>query len=278
MNVMGIDFTSVPSRRKPITCVKATLTGNRLVVADVGLSAWPGFGEFEAALVAKGPWIAGIDFPFGQSLRFVIQIGWPPSWFDYVKRLHGLSRADFRDELDKYRQPRAKGDKEHRRATDIAAGSISPQKLYGVPVGLMFYEGARRLLDAGVTIPFLSSGDPHRIVVEAYPGVLARRLIGRRGYKHDARRRQTIEHKNARQELVGKLSGGSLEETHSLAIELPSRDAFVDDPTGDNLDALLCAIQAAWGWLQRDQRYGAPAQVDSVEGWICDPTCRDYAP
>ena len=31
-----------------------------------------------------------------------------------------------------------KADKEHRRQTDIAVGSVSPQKLYGVPVGLMF--------------------------------------------------------------------------------------------------------------------------------------------
>jgi hypothetical protein len=50
--------------------------------------------------------------------------------------------------------------------TDIAAGSVSPQKLYGVPVGLMFFEGAPR------PIPKLHYGDPKRIVVEAYPGVL----------------------------------------------------------------------------------------------------------
>ena len=62
----------------------------------------------------------------------------------------------------------------NRRATDIAASSISPQKLYGVPVGLMFFEGAPRLMRLGVTIPGLQSGDPERIVVEAYPGVLAR--------------------------------------------------------------------------------------------------------
>jgi hypothetical protein len=44
----------------------------------------------------------------------------------------------------------------------------------------MFFEGPPRLLDAGVTIPYVQVGDPRRIVVEAYPGVLARQLIGRR--------------------------------------------------------------------------------------------------
>jgi hypothetical protein len=55
--------------------------------------------------------------------------------------------------LEVYRSHRPFGDKEHRRKTDIAASSISPQKLYGVPVGLMFFEGAPRLVKSGVTIP-----------------------------------------------------------------------------------------------------------------------------
>jgi capsular polysaccharide biosynthesis protein len=59
-----------------------------------------------------------------------------------------------------------------------------------VPVGLIFFEGAPRLVRLGVTIPALRSGDWERIVVEAYPGVLARQLIGRAGYKTDNIRKQ----------------------------------------------------------------------------------------
>lgn len=65
-------------------------------------------------------------------------------------------------------------DSEHRRQIDKQARSISPQKLYGVPVGKMFFEGAPRLVDAGVSVPGLLRGDPGRVVVEAYTGVLAR--------------------------------------------------------------------------------------------------------
>ena len=32
----------------------------------------------------------------------------------------------------------------------------------------------------------------------------------------------------------------------------------VDDLTGDSLDALLCAIQAAWAWRNRRQLFGLP--------------------
>ena len=45
---------------------------------------------------------------------------------------------------------------------------------------------------------------------------------------------------------------------------------LVEDPKGDRLDALLCAVQAAWAWLNRDWLVGNP-RIDPVEGWIADP-------
>ena len=48
-----------------------------------------------------------------------------------------------------------------------------------------------------------------------------------------------------------------------------------EDASGDKLDAVLCAIQAAWAWKKRDRRYGRPHSADKLEGWIADPvTCR----
>jgi len=46
---------------------------------------------------------------------------------------------------------------------------------------------------------------------------------------------------------------------------------MINDPSGDQLDALLCAVQAAWSWLRRDEGYGVPARADLLEGWITDP-------
>ena len=56
-----------------------------------------------------------------------------------------LNRKGWRKTLEDYKRPRQAGDKEHLRSTDRVAGSVSPQKLYGVPVGLMFFEGTPRL-------------------------------------------------------------------------------------------------------------------------------------
>ena len=40
---------------------------------------------------------------------------------------------------------------------------------------------------------------------------------------------------------------------------------------GDNLDALLCALQAAWAYTQRKNGYGIPSKSHRGEGWIVDP-------
>ena len=75
MNVYGIDFTSRPSRSKAITCAKCQLDGDRLVVDYLQrLESLDAFGAF---LDSPGPWIVGIDFPFGQPRPLVEHLNWP---------------------------------------------------------------------------------------------------------------------------------------------------------------------------------------------------------
>ena len=111
MNVYGIDFTSRPSRSKAITCAKCQLDGDRLVVDYLQrLESLDAFGAF---LDSPGPWIAGIDFPFGQPRRLVENLNWPGSWAGYVAYVAGLSREGFRSVLEDYKRDRAEGDREH---------------------------------------------------------------------------------------------------------------------------------------------------------------------
>jgi hypothetical protein len=267
MKVYGVDFTSRPGRTKPITRVETSLEGNHLTVIE--LQRLPNFEAFDEVLSESGPWISGIDFPFGQSRRFIENIGWPTTWHGYVSTASALGREGFRKALDDYRRHRASGDREHRRATDVACGSISPQKLYGTPVALMFFEGARRLLDAGVTIPGLLEGDRNRIAVEAYPGVLARRILGRRSYKNDDKTKQSADQHANRRALLKAITNGGLVDTYGVTVAAPLE--LADDPQADTLDALLCAVQAAWAWMHRERAFGMPTSVDLLEGWIADP-------
>lgn len=266
MLVLGIDFTSSPTRRKPITCLPCILENG--VLQSQALEKWPSFDEFEHRLKSPGPWIAGIDFPFGQSRKFIERIGWPQAWADYVRHAHSLGLANFRDELIGYCAGRPYGDKEHLRATDRVAKSKSPQKLYRPPAGLMFYQGAPRLIQAGVFIPRLQAGDPNKIVVEAYPGIIARKFGGR--YKSDSKKKQTEDQYKSRSNMLSKIIAGACLPDYGVQVVAPA--SLAEDPTGNSLDALFCAIQAAWSWTQRENGFGVPFNFDPMEGWIADPT------
>jgi hypothetical protein len=265
--IFGIDFTSAPSSRKPIACARARFDGIELSLEE--LIRFNDFDSFEALLATPGRWVAGIDFPFGQARRLVENIGWPKSWEGYVRKVSELDRAGFRNVLEEYKLGRRPGDKQHKRICDVLTRSQSPQTLYGTPVALMFYEGAPRLRSAGVHLPYNHDGDALRVVLEAYPGVAARQLIGDKSYKNDTRSKQTPEQHQARRELLAHLTGKVGEKMYGFSIDAPVE--LADDPGADDLDALICAVQAAWGYSRADSGYGAPGTLDRLEGWISDP-------
>jgi hypothetical protein len=269
--VLGIDFTSAPKRKKPITCARASFDGKSLSLDE--LIHWHNFEELEDALRAPGSWVAAIDFPFGQSRRFVENIGWPLNWAEYVELVASLDRNSFRNKLEDYKRERVPGDKQHKRVCDVLAQSQSPQTLYGTPVSLMFFEGAPRLLQSGVHLPYNCDGDKTRVVLEAYPGVAVRQLIGNRGYKNDNRKEQTVEHQRARNDIWSCLTGPEGESRYGFTIDAPQM--LAEDPGADDLDALICAVQAAWGWTHRENGFGAPPAQDRLEGWISDPVLAD---
>ncbi len=271
MHVYGLDFTSAPRREKPIACVAATLIESALHVES--LVGFESFDTFENFLGSPGPWIAGMDFPFGQPEKLRRNLGWPDSWGEIARLVGELSAAEFGQLLTEYRNARVSGDKHHRRDTDVLAKSQSPMTLFGVPVAKMFHRGAPLLERSRVNIIPCRPLNKDRIVVEAYPALVARRYIGKAKYKSDTRRQQTPKREDARRELLDLLHGPRLAEDFGITLGLPGGLAgeFIGDATADRLDALLCAIQAAWSWTLRDQNYGIPADVDPAEGWIVDP-------
>ncbi|HEY9193236.1 MAG TPA: DUF429 domain-containing protein, partial [Methyloversatilis sp.] len=150
----GVDFTSAPSPRKPITVACGRLADDGAVLLE-RLERLPSWTDFEAFLVRPGPWLGGFDFPFGLPRESVMEHGWPLDWAGMVRAVAQLSRTEFKSLADAERQARPVGAKYTHRATDRPAGSHSPMKFVNPPVAWMFQEGASRLLDAGVHIPGL---------------------------------------------------------------------------------------------------------------------------
>ena len=271
MKIFGLDFTSAPRPKKPITCAAGELQDNFLQVKDC--LAINSFAEFEEFLRLPGPWLAALDFPFGQPGKLLANLGWPAAWESYVEAISSMGKTVFEEALLAYRKSRPMGDKQHLRATDIYAGACSPMMLHRVPVGKMFFQGAPRLLASGVSILPCHPTNDKRIVVEGYPALVARKWIGKRAYKSDERGKQTLDKEDARCQIVCGLRSHELVAHYGFALELPDAMAgtLIQDPTGDALDALLCAVQAAWVYTQRENGYGIPARCNRDEGWIVDP-------
>ncbi|HEX2566576.1 MAG TPA: DUF429 domain-containing protein [Burkholderiales bacterium] len=254
MRILGVDFTCAPRRAKPIVGAVGFLKGRLFHLES--LQPLFDFKTFEQFLLEPGPWVGGFDFPFGLPRELVRDLGWPKRWRALVELCGDLTRREFRGILDGYRATRPSGRKYAHRSTDFPAGSSSPMKLVNPPVALMFHEGAPRLIDAGVHIPGLLEGDRTRIALEAYPGLLARSILGRVSYKNDTKLKQTPERRRARARIVENLN---IKMTYSL------RKTLVADASGDSLDAVLCAVQAAGAMKKRN--YGIPAGI-GCEGWI----------
>lgn len=268
--IRGIDFTSAPKASKPITLAEGELKADVLQIQV--LRPLASFGAFEEVLRDSGPWVAGIDFPFGQPRRLLEDLGWPrEAWSRYVAHVEKLGKEEFEKTITAYSARRPYGDKEHKRATD-PSDAISPMRLKFQPVGKMFFQGSPRILASGASVVPCAPGKSERVVVEAYPAQAVKTLMGSKiSYKHDAKAKQNAAHRRARQQLISQLSGASSSERYGLAVQLdqPLRVRLIEDPTADLLDAVLCALQAAWA--SRQPGYGVPLDCDALEGWIVDP-------
>ncbi len=255
MRIYGLDFTSSPTRRKPITCARCELHNAVLTVKDC--LTIPAFAEFEAFLRSDGPWLAAFDFPFGQPRKLIANLGWPQKWQDYMSIIASMSKAEFEETLHSYRATRSSGDKLHLRATDRLAGAISPMMLHRVPVGKMFFQGATRLFNSPISILPCRPTSDNRIAVEGYPALVGRKLIGRRSYKSDMHGQQTIEKEMARREIVKGLRSEQLREWYGLSVAM-------SDEFGRDADRGCYGRHAGCGALRGSSGLGVYAARERI--------------
>ncbi|HLL17628.1 MAG TPA: DUF429 domain-containing protein [Rubrivivax sp.] len=261
----GVDFSCAPSRRKPITVARGRIAGS--VLRFEGAQEIDTLAGFEALLATPGPWLGAFDFPFGLPREFVdtLQLGDSTAGVIAEVQRRCATRMDFRALIDQWGNARPAGQRLIHRKTDGAMPGItssSPLQTRYVPVGLMYYEGLSRIVASGASVPRRVPGDPQRVAVEGYPGLLAFELIGRRSYKNSALADRLI----ARKDIVDALEQGRTRLGLRLKLSHAQREALVDDVSGDRLDAALCLMQA--GWASQREFGGMPQTADVVEGWI----------
>lgn len=262
--LVGVDFSSAPSRRKPVVLAWGHRQASRVVLERV--QTCPTHPELQAALAATPQWVGGFDLPFGLPRELVEHLGWPTTWADCMSHYAALSRESIREAFAAFTAARPVGSKFAHRACDGPAGSSPSMKWVNPPVAFMMHAGVPLLRALGARLPGLWEHESARVALEAYPGLLARELISNRSYKADDRARQTPERLIARKDMVDALEQGRTRLGLRAVLRHAQREALVEDASGDTLDALLCLMQAAWATTQ--PRWGLPAQVDPLEGWI----------
>jgi hypothetical protein len=267
--VIGCDFSSSPSKRKPIVFATGSAVNKRIMLLKI--EQIDSLDGFTAWLKNNKNWVGAFDLPFGLPRELVETLQWPSTWESCMAHYANLSREEIRSTFKAFCDGRPVGGKFAHRATDLPAGCSPSMKWVNPPVAYMLHAGVPRLIEAGVHMPALHNGDEHRVALEGYPGLLAREVLGNRSYKSDDKSKQTPERLIARKDLVTKLELGQTRLDLRLKLSHAQRDALIDDASGDSLDAALCMVQAAWALEKHQQgakNYGLPAKVDELEGWI----------
>ncbi len=281
---LGCDFSSSPNVRKNIVLAWGRVNEGRVVLQR--LEHLSSLSDFAAMLAQPRSWVGAFDLPFGLPRELVVSLGWPLEWAACIHHMAGLERAQIRSLFAAFCDARPVGRKFVHRACDRLAGSSPSMKWVNPPVAYMLHAGVPLLLDAGVHFPGLHAGDPQRVALEAYPGLMAREVLdgwypgalgtGRRSYKSDEVSKQTPERWAARSDLVDALESGHgahgpLRLGMRLQLTPPQRAMLLADARGDALDAVLCLLQAAWAGQQHAAglpHYGLPSSGDPLEGWI----------
>jgi hypothetical protein len=263
----GVDFSSAPRVKKPITIAVGELHENVYHLDQVvGLS---NFLAFESFLEHNGPWLAGFDLPFSLPRALIEHYDWPRTWPEFVRWYGAQPRETLRHYFKQFCDARPAGSKYVYRKTDKPAGSSPAMRWTNPPVAWMLHAGAPRLLQAGLHLPGLYAGadpvDRQRIALEAYPGFTARH-VSKRSYKSDDPAKQTSDRQMVRQQILSALIAGSAGLSIRLAITSAWQKKFIADGSGDLMDAAICALQAAHAAALPN--YGFPSDLDPLEGWI----------
>jgi Protein of unknown function (DUF429) len=274
--ILGIDFTSRPTRQKPVTIALCHLDERATTLTLHEIVRAVDFIQMQQFLIKATPWVGAFDFPFGLPREFIQEQGWlgglkesPNDWRRITNIVINQTRAELVVRCKAYCDARPAGEKFAHRAVDRFAGSSPSMKWVNPPVLFMLHAGLPILLALDCTLPSLDENNKniHRVALEGYPGLTARQIT-RQSYKSDDRAKQTIEREVARKTILAQLCRGHAPLGVRLKASRPLCAEMIADASGDSLDAAICALQAAYAYIRRDVRYGYPANVDPLEGWI----------
>ena len=274
--LLGVDFSSAPTRRKPITVAVGLMpTTTDPVYRLQTIREIETLQDFEYMLTEPLHWIGGFDLPFGQPRTLIEHKHWPTQWDKFVHFFCRQSREFLRNTFRDWCNAHPPGNKFAWRKTDKPAGSSPAMRWTNPPVAWMMHAGIGRMLEAGLAFPAhrypRKRSHIKRIALEAYPGFAARKIT-RGSYKSDSPAKQTPERKARRKMILDAVSAGEAGLSIRFEANHDWKQHIIADARGDLLDAVLCSLQAGHAALQRN--FGLPRNLDTLEGWIASVPVR----
>ena len=111
--VLGVDFTSAPTKKKPITVAVGRWISKESVPTYRldEIRGLVSLRDFETFLSESGPWLGGFDLPFGQPRPLIEHEGWPTQWPAFVEFYCAQPRTALRDTFRRWCDARPPGDK-----------------------------------------------------------------------------------------------------------------------------------------------------------------------
>ena len=127
--LVGCDFSSSPSRRKPIVLALGRRDGARVQL--LGLERIETLPALAQWLAQPQPWVGGFDLPFGLPRELVTTLGWPTDWRACMQHYRSLTREQIREAFAGFCDARPVGGKFAHRATDgLLAREVLQRRSY----------------------------------------------------------------------------------------------------------------------------------------------------
>lgn len=261
-NIVGIDFTSSPSKRKKIVCCFCNLTNGFLKINT--LKSYDNFNLYESDFLKKGSWISGFDFPFGLPNLMVSNLGFKKEWKNYVQQISNITKEEFKNRINILRSKRKYGEKFIYRTTDKLTKAGSPMQLINPPLAQMFYEGSSRLLLNNISVYPCNLISAKRIAFETYPKLTIKKILNK-SYKNDSGIKKRDQFEN-REKVIKAISSNIFK--IEIKINKKIKKKSVEDTSGDTLDSVICACTTA-NFIQNYKTIGSKiSQRIKNEGWI----------
>ena len=290
MKVYGIDFSSAPSKKKPIAVAECWLRGSvseSCSYNELSLSNFHSIESldlFEEFLSQRGPWVGGFDLPFSMPRDLIEYFNWPSRWDIFTKFYCSLDKKVIKKFFIKWCSTKKYGEKFAYRSTDKASKSSPAMRWVNPPVAWMMHAGIERMRKEGLIFPahqknfnpmqekkdinrfMMGDCDYHnRLAFEVYPALTAR-VVSTNPYKNDNKNKDSLVRIMMRKNIVKHLRYGKAGLSTKLKSSLALQNRMITDYKGDYLDAAICALQAAEVLKMRN--FGFPKNLDTLEGWI----------